>query len=98
MKKLAFVFAFGATLALAESWTGTISDGKCGMAHADASEKSQKCAAKCINGGAGAVLVTDGKMVKIANPDAVKEHAGHKVTVTGSMKDDGSIQVSDVKM
>lgn len=97
MKKLALVFAFGATLALAESWTGTISDGKCGMAHADGSEKSQKCAAKCIGSGAGAVLVTDGKMVKIANPDAIKGHEGHKVTINGTMKD-GAIEVADVKM
>ena len=96
MKKLAVVFAFGATLALAESWTGTISDGKCGMAHADGSEKSQKCVAKCMPT-AGAVLLTDGKAVKISNPDMVKEHAGHKVTVTGTMKE-GAIEVTDVKM
>lgn len=98
MKKLAVVLAFAASMAYAESWTGTISDSKCGMKHADGSEASQKCAAKCMAGGAGAVLVTDGKMVKISNPDMVKDHAGHKVTVTGTMKDDGSLEVTDVKM
>jgi len=98
MKKLALVMAFAASMAFAESWSGTISDAKCGAAHADASEKSQKCAAKCIGSGAGAVLVTEGKVVKISNPDAIKGHEGHKVTVNGKMNDDGTITVSDVKM
>ena len=43
------------------------------------------CAARCIKGGDPAVLVTaDGKIYKIADQDKVVDHAGHKVTITGT--------------
>ena len=77
------VFALS-LVAMAEEWTGYIAD--------------SNCAAKCIKGGAAAVLVTpEGKVYKIHNQDAVTEHAGHKVTITGKMMDD-SIHVDNVKM
>ena len=50
------------------------------------------------SGTAAAVLMTsDGKVYKINNQDAVTDHAGHKVTITGKMTDD-SIHVDNVKM
>jgi hypothetical protein len=98
MKKLAFAFAFAAIAAYAETWTGTISDEHCGAKHLDASEKSMACAQKCVKGGAAPVFVTsDGKVLKIANADTVTEHVGHKVQLTGELKDD-TITVSNVKM
>ncbi len=45
------------------------------------------------------VVVTDGdsKVLAIDNQDAVKEHAGHHVAVTGTVTKD-SIHVNSVKM
>ena len=96
MKKFAFVALFAAC-AFAGEWKGTISDAKCGAAHADASEKSMKCVNGCVKGGQKAVFVSDGKVIQIANQDAVKEHLGHKVTVTGKMEGD-TVTVDSVKM
>ena len=97
MKKFAFLFSLFAASMFAAEWTGTIADSKCAAKHADASEASMKCAQKCVQGGADAVFVTDGKVLKIANQDAVKQHVGHKVTIDGKMDGD-TITVSDVKM
>jgi hypothetical protein len=98
MKKLAFIFTFAAIAVYADTWSGVISDEHCGAKHQDASEKSMECAQKCVKGGAAPVFVTsDGKVLKIANPDTVQEHVGHKVDITGDLKDD-TITVSNVKM
>jgi hypothetical protein len=43
----------------------------------------------CIKGGAKPVLVVDGKVVAISNPDKVPEALyGLRVSVTGELKDD----------
>lgn len=97
MKKLAFLFSLLAASMFAGEWTGTIADSKCAAKHADASEGSMKCAQKCVQGGADAVFVSDGKVMKIANQDAVKAHVGHKVTINGNMSGD-TITVDSVKM
>lgn len=98
MKKLFIVFVALAASAMAAEFKGTISDAKCGKAHADASEKSQKCVNGCIKSGQAPVFVKeDGTVLKIHNADAVKDHYGHKVTITGSVTD-GSVHVDSVKM
>jgi hypothetical protein len=98
MKKLAILITFAATAAYAATWTGTISDEHCAAKHADASEKSIACVEKCVKGGAAPVFITsDGKVLKIANADAVKEHLGHKVDLTGDLSGD-TITVASVKM
>ncbi len=98
MKKFALCMALCSVAAFAETWKGTISDAKCGAKHADASEKSQACVKACAKGGSAAVFVTeDGKVVPIHNGDAVTEHLGHKVTITGKMMD-GAVHVDTVKM
>ena len=98
MKKFAVGFLALALSAVAAEWKGTISDAGCGKKHADASEKSQACVKKCVGGGAAAVFVTeDGTVLKIHNADAVKDHLGHKVTVTGKLDGD-SVHVDSVKM
>jgi len=89
---VAALFAF---TAFAGEWKGTISDSHCGAKHADGA--GEKCVQGCIKKGASAVLVTDGKVLKIANGDAVKDHLGHKVTVTGELDGD-TITVESVKM
>ena len=96
MKKIAMLALFAAT-AFAAEWKGTISDAKCGAAHADASEKSMKCSQACVKGGQAAVFVSDGKVLKIANQDKVAAHVGHKVTLTGKLDGD-TVTVDTVKM
>jgi hypothetical protein len=88
------LFAIGA---FAENLNGTISDEHCGAKHVAGTAADQKCAAKCIGGGAAPVLVSGDKVYKIENPDAVKGHEGHKVTVSGNVSGD-SVHVDSVKM
>jgi len=89
----ALAFAFSGSSGKAGSWTGWISDEKCG-AKVDAA-----CAKKCVEGGQKAVFVNDAdkSVYPIANQDAVKEHAGHHVTVKGSMTNN-TLTVSSVSM
>src|SRR5262249_34529549 len=63
--------------------SGTISDSMCGAKGASADHAA--CMTKCMGKGAKAVLVTDTdqKVVAIDNPDAIKGHEGHHVSVTG---------------
>lgn len=95
--KLAFAFSLFAATMFAGEWTGTISDSKCAAAHADASEKSMKCAQACVKGGKDAVLVVDGKVFKLDGAAKVAEHVGHKVVVNGDLHED-TIKVATVKM
>jgi hypothetical protein len=98
VKKLAIALSFSALAAFAGSWTGTISDSKCGAAHADGSEKSVKCAQACVKSGkAQPVLVSDGKVFKLSDASKASEHVGHKVTITGDLDGD-TIKVADLKM
>jgi len=81
---------------MAEDFSGTIMDSKC--SGNKAMRENAACAARCIKGGDSAVLVTDeGKIYKIADQAKVVEHAGHKVTITGSADGD-TIKVESVKM
>lgn len=71
------------------SWTGYISDSKCGAKGAD--EKHAACAAKCVNEkGAKYVFVNDAdhKVYAIDAQDKVAAHAGHHVVVKGSIDGD----------
>ena len=96
MKKLIAVFGLAAISALAAEWTGYIVDKSC--ASKKAMWTNEKCAQGCMKKGDPAVFVTEeGKVYTIADQDKVKEHAGHKVTVSGTMDGD-SIKVDSVKM
>jgi|SRR5882672_5276342 hypothetical protein len=81
----------------AETVKGWVSDSKCGAKGANAGAAA--CTKKCIDGGASAVVVTDGdnKVLAVDNADALKGHEGHHVAVTGHVKGD-SIHVESVKM
>jgi len=89
-----FAFAGGKSTTM----KGWVSDEMCGAKGAGAGHES--CAKKCIDGGQKAVFVTDSdkKVIAIANPDAVKGHEGHHVEVTGSVGEDGSLHVDNLKM
>ena len=87
-----------------QTWTGQISDNLCGAKHEEAAEGQGKmpdrdCTLACVRGGSKFVLVADGKIVPIANQDLadLTTHAGHKVKVTGEMKN-GAIVVSKIEM
>jgi len=84
-----------ALTAVADEWTGYISDSKCGAK--GAKDEHAECAAKCVKGGASPVFVTDGKVYKIDDASKVQDHIGHKVTITGELKGE-TVQVQDVKM
>ena len=99
MKKVLAVFAFCAMSAMAADLTGYIVDANCANKKEDkgAGEDHAACSARCIKGGAPAVLVSDGKVYKISNQDKVVAHAGHKVTISGTVDGD-TIAVDSVKM
>ena len=98
MKKLTLTAALFAMGAFAESWTGTISDAKCGAKHADASEASMACAKSCFKRGGAAVFVVGDKVLKIdtASNAKIADLVGQKVTITGTVKDD-TIMVDSAK-
>jgi len=81
----------------AQTVNGWISDSKCGAKGANA--KAEECTKKCIAEGASPVVVTDKdqKVLTVDNPDAVKDHLGHHVAVTGHIDGD-KMHVDSVKM
>lgn len=86
-----------------QSWTGKISDSKCGATHM-AGEHGKKmtdraCTEACVKDGAKYVFVSKGKVYQIANQTdpSLVTHAGHTVKLTGEMSGD-SITVSKIEM
>jgi hypothetical protein len=80
-----------------QSWSGWISDSKCGAKGANAEHAA--CAKKCIGAGEKPVLVTDKdqKIIAIDNSDSVKGQEGHHVEISGSMTSGGSLHVDKVQ-
>jgi hypothetical protein len=76
---------------------GWVSDDKCGAKGAN--DKAEACTKKCLAAGAKMVIVTDKdqKVLAVDNPDSLKDHVGHHITVTGEVKGD-SIHVDRAKM
>jgi hypothetical protein len=108
MKKIllfaaAVMFAAAPALAAEKTYSGTISDSKCGAHHAagehGAKTDATECTNKCVDAGAKFVFVSKGKVYQIANQDFtdLKAHAGHNVKLTGDMAGD-SITVSKIEM
>ena len=85
---------------MAANWTGYIVDQACAGKKKDdhgASPDHTSCAARCIKSGSPAVFVSDAKVYNIADQDKVVGHAGHKVTITGTLTG-GTIKVDSVRM
>ena len=98
MKRIAALATLAVTFAaaplLAESFTGWVSDAMCAKDPAKvASADHAACAKKCIEGGSPAVLVVNGKVYPVSNPDMLKDHAGEKVTVDASV-DNGTLTIN----
>jgi hypothetical protein len=81
----------------AQTVNGWVSDSKCGVKGANAG--AEGCTKKCIAAGASPVVVSDKDqtVLKVDNPDALKDHYGHHVAVTGHVDGD-KIHVDSVKM
>ena len=79
------------------SWTGYISDAKCGAKAAH--EGARECTIKCAKAGEKYVFVNDAdkKVYAIDDQDKVAEHAGHHVTVKGSVEGD-TLKLSSIDM
>ena len=94
---LSFMVAIASAGDKTATVNGYVSDSMCGAKGANADHAA--CMTKCMGKGAKAVIVTDAdqKVVSIDNPDAVKGHEGHHVSVTGEMTG-SSIHVDSVKM
>lgn len=87
-------FTFGAD----GSWTGYISDSACGVKGAQ--EGQAECTTKCVKEkGAKYVFVNDAdkKVYAIDDQDKVAAHAGHHVTVKGSV-DGEKLKLSSIDM
>ena len=85
------------TLGAGGSWTGYITDSKCGVKGAH--EGAGDCATKCVKGGAKFVFVDDAdkKVYAIDAQDKVAAHAGHHVTVKGTVEGE-TLRVDSVEM
>jgi hypothetical protein len=95
------IYLFSMTMLAAAkdmTWNGWISDSKCGAKGANASHEA--CAKKCIAAGEKPVFVSDKdqKVIPVDNPDALQEHLGHHVAVTGTMTSSGAMHIDSVKM
>lgn len=83
--------------AMAESFTGVVSDAMCAKDTAKASKPEHAaCAKKCIGMGSPAVLIVGTTVYKVSNPEKLTAFAGKTVTVDGKL-DAGTITVASVK-
>ncbi|HEV7521081.1 MAG: hypothetical protein JWN42_389 [Candidatus Angelobacter sp.] len=75
--------------------SGWVSDEKCGAKDID----NAACAKKCAEGGSKLVFVSekDKSVINVDNPDALKGHEGHHVSVTGKL-DNGNLHVEKLAM
>ena len=96
MKKLLPLLGWAAMSAMAADWTGYVVDKSC--SGKKEMWTNSACVERCTKRGDPYVFVTeDGKIYQVADQDKVKEHGGHKVTITGTMDGD-TIHVDSVKM
>jgi hypothetical protein len=82
----------------AGSWSGVITDDMCGAKGAKAEHAA--CASKCVkeHGAKYALYNAADKKVYILDPqDKAAEHAGHEVTVAGTV-DGNTIHVTSITM
>ncbi len=80
-----------------QSYSGWISDSKCGAKGANAGHAA--CGKKCLAAGEKPVLVSDKdqKVIPIDNGDAVSGDIGQHVKVSGNMNSSGSLHVDKVQ-
>jgi hypothetical protein len=94
----ATLFAGALTMAADGSWTGYISDSQCGVKGAN--DGAAECTTKCVKEhGAKYVFVNDAdkKIYVVDAQDKVAAHAGHHVTVKGSV-DGETLKLTSISM
>jgi hypothetical protein len=79
------------------SWTGYVTDAKCGAKAAH--EGARECTVKCAKAGEKLVFVNDAdkKVYAIDDQTKVTEHAGHHVTVKGTVDGD-TLKLTSIEM
>ncbi|MGB7433840.1 MAG: hypothetical protein WBR26_20515 [Candidatus Acidiferrum sp.] len=96
---LAFLLSAGMSASAGDStMTGYISDSHCGAKGAKAGH--EQCAVKCVKEHDGKyVFVNDAdhKVYAVDNQDKVADHAGHHVTVKGTVEGD-NLKVASIDM
>jgi len=98
MAVAATLFAGALAMAADNSWTGWISDSQCGVKGAN--DKAGECTTKCVKEhGAKYVFVNDAdkKVYVVDAQDKVAAHAGHHVTVKGTV-DGETLKLSSIDM
>ena len=103
---LIFMVTALTSLAAEGTWTGTISDSKCGASHKAMDHGGKKtnahdCTVACVKGGAKYVFVSKGKVFDIENQDlaGLEEHAGHTAKLMGELQaDKKTIKASKIEM
>ena len=113
LRSLCRVGLLGAVISSAfaadQTWTGQISDNKCGPSHnqmietkykdlkTNSAEPDRDCALACMKQKGTYVFVTGGAVYKISNQDlpVLRGHVGHNVQLTGDLRGD-TITVSSV--
>lgn len=90
---VAMLCAGGVAFAADQTWTGTISDSKCGATHKAMLEHNKNltdrsCTEACVKGGANYVFASGDKVYTLENQKdpTLAQYAGEKVTVTGEMQ------------
>ena len=94
----AALFTGAVALAAGEgSWTGYVTDAKCGAKAAH--EGARACTVKCAKAGEKLVFVNDAdkRVYAIDDQTKVAEHAGHHVTVKGTVDGD-TLKLSSIEM
>ena len=93
----ATLFAAALTMAADGTWTGYISDSNCGAKGAN--DKAGECTTRCVKGGAKYVFVDDAdqKVYVVDAQDKVAAHAGHHVTVKGTV-DGETLKLESIEM
>lgn len=91
------LFAAALTMAADSTMTGWIADSKCGAKAAH--DGARECTIKCVKDGAKYVFVNDAdkKVYTIDAQDKVADHAGHHVTVKGTVEG-SSLKLESVDM
>jgi len=93
MTLMLVMLTFGCLAGAAQkSWTGTVSDDKCGATKHDAA-----CVEKCVAAGAKYQLVSNGKVYNLDAQDKFKGLGGKRVKVAGALSGD-TITVTSVKV
>jgi len=103
---LALIVAFSVVLAAAQqkdaSYSGTLVDSKCYLAHGQTANDhgpNKNCGTLCLKGGTpGGLLTSDKKFYALLAPSiALAPYVGQEIRVSGSMVN-GSINVSKVEV